>query len=85
MPLFRVALVIAGVESLVVLGLILSGRTLYPRWAGVALPAAFAVVAFLLPPLVPVGAAVVLTAGALNAGAAAVFALSTALLWNREA
>jgi hypothetical protein len=85
LPLFRVGLVLSGITFLFVLGLILSGRTLYPRWAAVALPGAFTGVGFLLEPYVPVGAAVVLRAAAWNAGGAALFALSTALLWNRDA
>jgi len=51
----------------------------------VALPAVFTVVGFLLDPYVPVWSAVVLRAAAWNVGGAALFALSTVLLWNRDA
>lgn len=84
LPLFRVGLVVAGAAFLLVFCLALMGRTRYPRWAGVVLPAAYIVVAFLLGPYVPVWAGVVLRAGGWNAGGAVMFALSTALLWNCE-
>lgn len=84
-PLFRVGLAVAGIAFLFVFGLALLGRTLYPRWAGVALPAVYTIVAFVLGPYVPVWAGVVLRAAGWNIGGAALFALSTALLWNRDA
>lgn len=76
---------IAGVAFFLAFGLALLGNTLYPRWAGLALPAVYLVVALLLGPYVPVRAGVVLRAGGWNLGGAALFALSTALLWNRDA
>jgi len=84
-PLFRVGLAVAGMGLTAVLGMILAGRTLYPRWAAILLPAVFLVVASLLADLVPVSAAVVLRAGAWNCAGAAMFAASTAILWNRGA
>jgi hypothetical protein len=83
-PLFRVGLAVAGIAFLLAFGLALLGRTLYPRWAGVALPAVYTVVTFLLGPYVPVWTGVVLRAAGWNIGGAALFAFSTALLWNRE-
>jgi len=85
LPLFRVGLAIGAIAFVVVFGLILSGRTLYPRWAGLVLPAVFTIVGFLLDPYVPVWSAVALRAAAWNVGGAALFALSTALLWNCDA
>jgi hypothetical protein len=82
-PLFRVGLLGVAIAFLLVFGLALLGRTLYPRWAGIVLPAAFVGVVFLLDPYVPVWAGVVLGAAGWNVGGAALCALSTALLWNR--
>lgn len=82
-PLFRVALAIAGIAFLVAFGLILSGKTLYPRWAGVVLPAVFTIVGFVPGAYDPAWSVVVRRAAAWNVGGAALFALSTALLWNR--
>ena len=82
LPLFRIGLVVAGSAFLLVFCLALMGRTRYPRWAGVGLPAVYLVVAFLLGPHVPVWGGVVLRAGGWNAGGVVMFALSTALLWN---
>jgi hypothetical protein len=73
---------VAGSAFLLAFGLAVLGRTHYPRWAGVALPALYIAVAVLLGPYVPVWAGVVLRAGGWNVGGVAVFALSTALLWN---
>lgn len=84
-PLFRVGLAVAGIAFLLVFVLALLGRTLYPRWAGVALPVVYTLVAFVLDAYVPVWAGVVLRAAGWNVGGAALFALSTALLWNRDA
>ena len=84
-PLFRVGLAVAGIGLLSVFGMILAGRTLYPRWAAVVLPVVFLVLAFVLAHYVPVSAAVVLRAGAWNSAGAAMFAMSTAILWNRDA
>lgn len=85
MPLFRFGLGIAGSAFLLAFGLAALGRTHYPRWAGVALPAIYLLVAVVLEPYVPVGAAVVLRAGGWNVGGVAMFALSTVLLWHNEA
>ena len=82
LPLFRFGLGVAGSAFLLTFGLAVLGRTHYPRWAGVALPALYLLVAVLLGPYVPVWAAVVLRAGGWNVGGVAVFALSTVLLWN---
>ncbi len=84
LPVFRFGLGIAGSAFLLAFGLALLGRTHYPRWAGVALPATYLLVAVLLEPYVPVGAAVVLRAGGWNVGGVAMFALSTVLLWHHE-
>ena len=84
-PLFRFGLGIAGSAFLLAFGLAVLGKTHYPRWAGVALPAIYLLVAVLLEPYVPVGAAVVLRAGGWNVGGVAMFALSTVLLWKHEA
>ena len=83
MPLFRFGLGLAGSSFLLAFGLAVLGRTHYPRWAGVALPALYILVAVLLGPYVPVWAGVVLRAGGWNLGGVALFALSTTLLWNR--
>lgn len=82
LPLFRFGLAVAGSAFLLAFGLAVLGRTHYPRWAGVALPALYILVAGLLGPYVPVWAGVVLRAGGWNVGGVAVFALSTVLLWN---
>jgi hypothetical protein len=82
-PIFHVALVVAALAYATVFVLALSGKTLYPRWAGVVLPAVYVVVAFLLGPWVPQRAGVILDATSWNAGGVALFALSTAILWNR--
>ena len=84
-PLFRFGLGIAGSAFLLAFGLAVLGKTHYPRWAGVALPAIYLLVAVLLEPYVPVGAAVVPRAGGWNVGGVAMFALSTVLLWKHEA
>ena len=84
LPLFRVGLAVAGAAFLLVFGLALLGRTLYPRWAGVVLPGTYVVVAFLLGPYVSVGAGVVLRAAGWNVGGAVLLAISTALLWNND-
>jgi hypothetical protein len=83
-PMLRIVTWVAGPVYLTVLVLIALGRSLYPRWAAVALPCAFALFAF--PPfaLLPVWAAAVLRAGGLNMGGAAAFGVSTILLWNRH-
>ncbi len=81
-PLFRFGLGVAASAFLITFGLAVLGRTHYPRWAGVALPALYIAVAVLLGPYVPVWAGVVLRAGGWNVGGVAVFALSTVLLWN---
>ena len=81
-PLFRLGLAVAGSAFVLVFGLAALGRTHYPRWAGVALPGLYVAVSVLLGPYVPVWAGVVLGAGGWNVGGVAVFALSTALLWN---
>ena len=85
LPLFRFGLAVAGSAFLLAFGLAVLGRTHYPRWAGVALPALYILVAVVLGSYVPVSAAVVLRAGGWNVGGVAVFALSTALLWHHEA
>lgn len=85
LPLFRFGLGVAAAAFLLACGLAAMGRTHYPRWAGAALPLLYLLVAVLLGPYVPVWAAVVLRAGGWNVGGAAVFALSTVLLWNHEA
>ena len=85
MPLFRFGLVLASSVFLLAFGLALLGKTHYPRWAGVALPVLYISVAALLGPYVPVGAGVVLRAGGWNLGGVALVALSTVLLWNRDA
>jgi hypothetical protein len=82
-PVFRVALVVAALAYVTVFTLALFGRTLYPRWAGVVLPAVYVIVAFLLGPYVPQRASVILDATGWSVGGVAVFALSTAILWNR--
>jgi hypothetical protein len=81
-PAFRLALVVAGLAYLLVFGLALSGLTLYPRWAGVVLPATYVLVAFFVMPHLPASLDI-LRATAWNAGGVALFALSTAILWNR--
>ena len=85
LPLFRVGLGVAGFAYVVVFGLILSGRTLYPRWSGVVLPAVYVLIAFVLEPFVPLWAGVVLDAAGWNVAGAAMFGLSTAILWRRDA
>jgi hypothetical protein len=79
----RVGLVIAAVGYLVVFGLALAGKTLYPRWASVALPVTYVVVAFGLKRHVSGWADLVLGAGGWNLAGALLFAMSTAVLWNR--
>src|SRR5262249_35590867 len=81
-PALRLALVVAGLAYLLVFALAVSGRTLYPRWAGVALPATYVLVAFVVMPHLPASLDI-LRATAWNAGGVALFALSTAVLWNR--
>ena len=85
LPLFRFGLAVAGSAFLLAFGLAVLGRTHYPRWAGVALPALYILVAVVLGSYVPVSVAVVLRAGGWNVGGVAVFVLSTGVLWNREA
>jgi len=85
LPLFRVGLGVAGFAYLVVFGLIMSGRTLYPRWSGVVLPGVYVLFAFVLEPYVPLWAGVVLDAAGWNVAGAAMFGLSTAILWRRDA
>ncbi len=84
LPLFRFGLGVVGSALLLACGLAVLGRTHYPRWAGVALPVLYVLVAVLLEPHVPLWAAVVLRAGGWNVGGVAVFALSTVLLWKHE-
>jgi len=83
--LFRVGLGVAGIAHLVVFGLALSGRTVYPRWAGAVLPVVYVLVAFVLEASVPLWAAVVLGAAGWNVAGAILFGLSTAILWRRDA
>ena len=85
LPLFRFGLGVGGSAFLLAFGLAVLGRTHYPRWAGVALPALYILVAVVLASYVPVSVGVVLRAGGWNVGGVAVFARSTALLWNHEA
>jgi hypothetical protein len=82
LPLFYVGLAIAAAGYLFVFGLALAGRTLYPRWAGVALPAVYVAVAFGLRRYAVGWGDLVLGAGGWNAAGASVFALSTVVLWN---
>jgi hypothetical protein len=84
LPIFRVALVVAALAYATVFVLALTGKTLYPRWAGIALPAVYVAVVFLLAPLVPQRGGVILDAAGWNLGGVAAFALSTAILWNRR-
>ncbi len=83
-PIFRVAGVVAALAYATVFGLALSGRTLYPRWAGAVLPALYIVVVFLLGAYLPQRAGAIVDAAGWNLGGVAVFALSTAILWNRK-
>lgn len=85
LPLFRVGLGVAGFAYVVMFGLMLSGRTLYPRWSGVVLPAVYVLLAFVLEPFVPLRAGVVLDAAGWNVAGAAMFGLSTIILWRRDA
>jgi len=64
--------------------LILLGQSSYPRWAGVAMPFLFVVIAF--PPFahLPVWATAILGPARWNIGGAAAFAASTAILWNHD-
>ena len=83
--MFRIAVWVAIPAWTAALVSILLGKSLYPRWAGLALPGLAAVFAF--PPVayLPVWATAVLGAARYNLGGAAVFAMSTVLLWNRDA
>src|SRR5262245_13281376 len=81
-PAFRLGLIIAGLAYIVVFGLVLSGRTLYPRWAGVALPLTYVLATFVLMGHVPASLDL-LRATSWNVGGVALFALSTAILWRR--
>jgi hypothetical protein len=83
LPLFRVVLVVAALGYAVVFALALAGKTKYPRWAGVALPGSYVLIAFLLRPVAPIWADALLGAGGWNLAGAVMFALSTAVLWNR--
>jgi hypothetical protein len=83
-PIFRIAVWVAAPAWTAVLVFILLGRSLYPRWAGLVLPGLAAVFAF--PPFayLPASATAVLGAAHWNFGGAAVFALSTVILWNHD-
>jgi hypothetical protein len=82
LPLFHVGLVVAASGYLTVFALAVAGRTLYPRWAGIALPAVYVLIAFFVRPHAPVWADLVLGAGGWNLAGAALFGLSTAILWS---
>jgi hypothetical protein len=81
-PALRLAVVVAGLAYLLVFGLAIAGRTLYPRWAGIVLPATYVLVTFVVVPHLPPSLDI-LRATAWNAGGIALFALSTAILWKR--
>jgi hypothetical protein len=83
-PMLRIATWVAGPAYALVLLFIASGRTLYPRWAALVLPSAFALFAFPPSALLPVWAAAVLRAAGLNLGGAVALGVSTVLLWNRD-
>lgn len=83
LPLFRVASVVAGGALAVVLVLIALGRTLYPRWAIVGIPAVLMLIP-VVQPYLPVWAGVILSAGYWNVAGALTFGASTVILWNRE-
>lgn len=83
-PMLRIATWVAGPVYLIVLFLIAGGRTLYPRWAALALPCAFGLFAFPPASLLPVWATAVLRAAGLNLGGAVALGVSTVLLWNRD-
>jgi hypothetical protein len=85
LPLFRIGLGVAGLAYVIVFGLILSGRTLYPRSSGVVLPAVYVLLAYVLEPFVPLRVGVVLDAAGWNVAGAAMFGLSTVILWSRDA
>lgn len=84
-PMIRIVMWLAGPIYLVVLVLIARGRTLYPRWAALVLPCAFALFAFPPLALLPVWAAALLRPAGLNAGGAVALCVSTVLLWNHDA
>ena len=81
-PMLRIVSWLVGPIFVGVVVAIARGRSLYPRWAALVLPCAFALFAF--PPfaLLPVWAEAVLRAAGLNVGGAVAFAVSTGLLWN---
>jgi small-conductance mechanosensitive channel len=83
-PMLRIVTWVAGPIYLVILVLIARGRSLYPRWAALVLPFAFASFAFPPLALLPVWAAAVLRAAGLNLGGAVVLCVSTVLLWNQD-
>jgi Family of unknown function (DUF6796) len=83
-PMLRIVIWVMVPVYVIVLLLIAFGRTLYPRWAALVLPCAFALLAFPPASVLPVWAAAVLRAAGLNVGGAVVLGVSTILLWNRD-
>ena len=83
-PLFVVGVGLVGVAQLVVLALILQGRTLYPRWALLFTPAVFVVLLYVVAPHASGAVAVFLWAAGWNVVGALSFAASTIILWNRS-
>jgi hypothetical protein len=83
-PLFRVGIVVAGVGAAAVGWAIVRGRSLYPRAAAGLLLAVPAIVLFVLPPFAPLPWSAILGPARYNVAGAALFAVSTILLWNRE-
>jgi hypothetical protein len=83
-PLFRVGIAVAGVGAAAVGWAIVRGRSLYPRSAAGILLAVPPIVLFVLPPLAPLPSSAILGPARYGVAGAALFAVSTVLLWNRE-
>lgn len=83
-PMLRIAIGVVGPAYAIVLFLIASGRTLYPRWTALLLPSIFVLFAFPPYALLPVWAAAIIRAAGLNLGGAIAIGVSTVLLWNHD-